>query len=63
MLARAKRQVCIRRDDCDFVVAIQPDDVVIYRHSTARALRKLCGQLRLEVVADVLPELNDPATW
>jgi hypothetical protein len=42
---------------------MQPDHVVIYRTSTARALRKLCGQLRLEVVADVLPELNDPATW
>ena len=63
MLARTKRQVCIRRDNADFVVALQPEDVVVYRHHNARALRKLCGQLRWEVVADLTPEACDPATW
>jgi hypothetical protein len=63
MLACTKRQVCIRRDKVDFVVAFQPDDIVIYRHHNPRALRKLCRQLRWEIVEDVAVEVHDPATW
>jgi hypothetical protein len=59
MLARTKRQVCIRRDKADFVVAFQPDNVVIYRNHNPRALRKLCRQLRWEIIEDVAVEVHD----
>ena len=53
----------IRRDDKDFVIALYPDDIVIYRNAEPRALRKACGFLRWEIVSDVPVEVNDPVTW
>jgi hypothetical protein len=62
-LRRPRRKVVIRRDGKDFVIALHPDNIVIYRNAEARALRKACSFLRWEVVSDVALEPNDPATW
>jgi hypothetical protein len=45
------------------VVAYQPEDVIVFRNGDPQALRKLCLQLRWDVVSDVMPEPNDPKTW
>ena len=58
-----KKQVSIRRDDKDFVVAFQPEDFVIFRNGDANALRRLCRLLRWEVISDTIPEANDSASW
>jgi hypothetical protein len=50
----SRRQVSISRDGEDFVVAFQPDNVVIFRHSDARKLRKMCHNLRWEIVSDTV---------
>jgi hypothetical protein len=63
LLKTPRRQVCIRRDHPEFVVAFHPDNVVVFRHQNAHALRRLCWKLRWEIVADIMPEANDPATW
>jgi hypothetical protein len=57
-----RRQVSIQRDGCDFVVMSQPDKIVVFRHSTAQELRKVCHQLRWEIVSDTTPGL-EPASW
>jgi hypothetical protein len=57
------RKVSIRKDREDFVVAYQPEDVVVFRNGDARALRRLCTQLRWDIVSDVAPEGNDQRTW
>jgi hypothetical protein len=57
------RKVSIRRDREDFVVAYQPEDVVVFRNGDPRALRKVCTQLQWDIVSDVTPEPNDPKTW
>jgi hypothetical protein len=49
---KPKRLVSLRRDDADFVVAFQPEDVVIFRNADACALRKICGQLRWKIISD-----------
>jgi hypothetical protein len=46
------RQVSIRRDAKDFVVAFQPEDQVIFRHHDAQALKKVCRSLRWEIIED-----------
>jgi hypothetical protein len=46
------RRVSIRRDDKDFVVAFQPEDHVVFRHTDASALRDVCRKLRWEIVDD-----------
>jgi hypothetical protein len=46
------RRVSIRRDDEDFVVALQPEDFVIFRKKDANALRKVCRFLQWEIVTD-----------
>jgi hypothetical protein len=58
-----EREVSIKRDAADFVVAFEPDDVTVFRNESARALRKLCRRLRWLVVKDVPIEAHDPATW
>jgi hypothetical protein len=35
------RTVSIRRDRDDFVVAYQPEDVIVFRNGDPRALRKM----------------------
>jgi hypothetical protein len=67
-----RRQVTIRRDGDDFVVAFEPDGFIIYRNSDADALRKVCRLLRWEIVSDttlsadelawsLVPAESDPA--
>ena len=58
-----RRRVSIRQDDMDFVVAFQPDDIIVFRHNEAHALRKICRSLRWEVVSDTTPNANDLASW
>jgi hypothetical protein len=45
-----RRQVAMRRDGDDFVIALQPDDIVVFRSGDADALRKVCRSLRWEIV-------------
>jgi hypothetical protein len=59
----ARRKVAIRRDAEDYVIVLQPEDVVLFRNPDATALRKACNFLRWEVVSDTVPEANDPAFW
>jgi hypothetical protein len=58
-----RRQVSISRDDEDFVVAFQPDNVVAMRHSEANKLRKICHFFRREIVSDTVPEPDDIRSW
>ena len=47
-----RRQVAMRRDGDEFVVAFEPDGFIIFRNSDADALRKVCRSLRWEIVSD-----------
>jgi hypothetical protein len=47
-----RRQVTMRRDGDDFVVATHTDGLIIFRNKDADALRKLCGSLRWEIIRD-----------
>jgi hypothetical protein len=58
-----RRQVAIRRDGEDFVIAFQPEGIVVFRHAEATALRKACVLLRWEVIAGTVAEANDIAIW
>jgi len=53
-----RRRVSISRDDKDFVVAFQPENLIVFRHNEANALRRVCHSLRWEIVSD----LNDLTT-
>ena len=57
-----RRKVAIRRDGEDFVIALQPEDFIVFRNASAAALRKACSFLRWEVASDTVPEANDPAS-
>jgi len=59
----SRRKVTIRRDAEDYVIVLQPEDLVLFRNSSATALRKACNFLRWEVVSDTVPEANDPTSW
>jgi hypothetical protein len=58
-----RRQVSIARDGADFVVAYQPDNIVVFRHSVANELRKLCRKLRWEIVLDTAADPDEPKSW
>jgi hypothetical protein len=47
-----RRQVTMRRDGDDSVVATYADGLIIFRNKDAAALRKLCRSLRWEIVRD-----------
>ena len=47
-----RRRVSIRRDDKDFIVVFQPENLTVFRNEDASALRKVCRQLGWEVVMD-----------
>ena len=57
-----RRQVAMRRDGDDFVVAFEPDGFIIFRNKDADALRKLCGSLRWEIVNDTTSS-EDELAW
>ena len=52
VLARPKRLVTLRRDGDDFVVALYPEDPVVFRHNEAELLRKMCAFLRWKIISD-----------
>jgi hypothetical protein len=58
-----RRQVSIARDGADFVVAYQPDNVVVFRHGVANELRNLCRKLRWEIVIDTAADPHEPKSW
>ena len=58
-----RRQVSISRDGQDFVVAYQPDNLIVFRHAEASALRRVCNLLRWEIVRDTVPEPDDVRSW
>ena len=58
-----QRRVSIAPDGSDFVVAFQPDNVIIFRHSGADELRVLCRKLRWEIVSDTTAEERSPGSW
>jgi hypothetical protein len=47
-----RRQVTLRRDGEDFVVARHTDGLIVFRNDDADALRKLCRSLRWEIIPD-----------
>ena len=58
-----RRKVVIRRDGEDFVIAFQSEDIVVFRHAEATALRRACVVLRWEVVGDTVADACNPASW
>jgi hypothetical protein len=56
-----RRQVALRRDGDDVVVARKPDDVVVFRSRDADALRKVCLSLRWEIIGDTIVSADDLA--
>jgi hypothetical protein len=55
-----RRQVAMRRDGDDFVIAFQPDDIVVFRNKDADALRKVCRSIRWQIVSDKTGEADEP---
>jgi hypothetical protein len=55
-----RRQVAMRRDGDDFVIAFQPDDIVVFRNKDADALRKVCRSIRWQIVSDTTGEADEP---
>jgi hypothetical protein len=49
-----RRRVSIRRDDRDFIVVFQPENLTVFRNEDVSALRKVCRQLRWEIVVEHL---------
>jgi len=49
----------MRRDGDDFVIAFQPDDIIVFRNSDADALRKVCRSLRWEIASDTAAAATD----
>ena len=47
-----KRLVTLQRDDNDFVVALYPEDTIVFRHAEPNALRKVCTGLRWKIISD-----------
>jgi hypothetical protein len=50
-----RRRVSIRRDDRDFIVVFQPENLTVFRNEDVSALRKVCRQLRWEIVMEEHP--------
>ena len=50
----SRKQVSISRDGDDFVVAFEPDNIVVFRHTEADKLRNMCHRLRWEIVRDTV---------
>ena len=62
-LSSASAEGSHSRDGEDFVIAFQPEDIVVFRHAEAAALRRACVVLRWEVLSDTVAEANNPASW
>jgi hypothetical protein len=57
-----RRQVAMRCDGEDFVVALLPEDQVVFRTKDARALRNLFRRLRWQISVDTTLSIDD-WTW
>ena len=57
-----RRQVAMRCDGEDFVIAIQPGDEIVFRTKDDRALRNLCRRLRWQIAIDTTLSIDD-WTW
>jgi hypothetical protein len=57
-----RRKVAMRCDGEDFVIALQPEDEVVFRTKDARALRNLCRRLRWQIAIDTTLSTDD-WTW
>jgi hypothetical protein len=57
-----KRQVAMSIDGEDFVVALLPENEVVFRTKDARALRNLCRRLRWKIAVDTTLS-TDNWTW
>ena len=55
-----RRKVSIAPDGSDYVVAYQPDNVVVFRHTDAHQLRTLCHKLRWDIVSDTAADPPRP---
>jgi hypothetical protein len=51
-----------RCDGEDFVIAVQPEDEIVFRTKDARALRNLCRRLRWQIAIDTTLSIDD-WTW
>lgn len=54
-----RRQVAMRCDGSDFVIALQPEDEIVFRTKDARALRNLCRRLRWQITIDTTLSIDD----
>ena len=54
-----RRQVAMRCDGEDFVIALQPENEIVFRTKDARALRNLCRQLRWQITIDTTLSIDD----
>jgi hypothetical protein len=57
------RKVSIAADGSDYVVAYQPQNVIVFRHADAHQLRTLCLKLRWEIVSDSVADPRDLRSW
>ena len=57
-----RRQVAMRCDGEDFVIAIQPGDEIVFRTKDPRALLNLCRRLRWQIAIDTTLSIDD-WTW
>ena len=53
-----RRQVAMRCDGEEFVIAIQSEDEIVFRTKDARALRNLCRRLRWQIAITSLCRLT-----
>jgi hypothetical protein len=58
-----RRQVAIRRNGDDFVVAFEPHGFIVFRNSDADALRKVCRLLRWAIVSDTTLPADELASF
>jgi hypothetical protein len=56
---KSGRAVSIKRDNEDFVVVFQPEEIVVFRNREPAALRKVCRFLRWTIVSDTSLSADD----
>jgi hypothetical protein len=56
---KPKRLVSLWRDNEDFVITFQPEDVIIFRNPDASALREICNQLRWKITSNTVHTVDD----
>ena len=54
--------MAIRRESEDFVIAFQPEDTVVFRHSEGSALQKACVVEAAAGLMALIAEMESPGT-